>query len=158
MEKEIKSKKKEQKKNKRPVLSLICYIVTAVLLVYSVYLIITGVSYIKANFAAYGMTMDGNFGQVFNILAESAMPYLVMAFLTFVAGGIYERLEVLISIFSGKNHSCTEEDKKICLSETVKDVKKEEATEETAPEKHEGAEKNDENNEDAEASEEKTEA
>lgn len=81
----------EKKLRKSPI-AIACYVISALLLIYTVYSVVSAAAYLSQYFAAYGSTISANLGDSVSTILSSALQPFCFAVVIFVAAKILEEL------------------------------------------------------------------
>ena len=81
-----------EKKYSRSPFTIICYVLSALMLVYVFYTVGSTISYLSSYFAAYGTTLSQNFGDAFSYIISSVIQPLSFAVIMFMAGLILDEV------------------------------------------------------------------
>ncbi len=81
-----------EKKFRRSGIAIACYVVAALLLVYTCFTFVSTLTYLSSMFGQYGTTMGQNMGDTMSYVLSAVMNPLVMAILVFMAGYILEEV------------------------------------------------------------------
>lgn len=82
---------------KRSPLSIVLYVLSAVLLVYAVYMVFSTVNYLSSYFQTYSTTIGSNLGDSFNYILTNTLSYFLYAVFLFTAGKVYDAVRALDS-------------------------------------------------------------
>ena len=82
----------DEKKFRKSPIAIACYVIAAILLVYTCYAIGSTISYLSSQFATYGMSMSDELGYVVSSVISVVVQPLASAIIIFMAGYILEEL------------------------------------------------------------------
>lgn len=85
----------ERKKFKRPVLSLVFYIISALLVVLSIVKVFTSITYLNTYFKQYGTTLGQNVGDAVQYIVQGSLNFLIYAVIIFIGAKIYDEIKRL---------------------------------------------------------------
>ena len=83
------------KKLKKSPVSIVCYVIAALSLIYALYAIVSGYSYLNSYFSAYGTSIGANLGDAATYMLSQSFTPLCFAVMVFMCGHINEGVRAL---------------------------------------------------------------
>lgn len=83
------------KKLKKSPVSIVCYVIAALSLIYALYALVSGYSYLNSYFSAYGTSIGANLGDAATYMLSQSFTPLCFAVMVFMCGHINEGVRAL---------------------------------------------------------------
>ena len=90
-----KSEDIDMKKLKKSPVSIVCYVIAALSLIYALYALVSGYSYLNSYFSAYGTSIGANLGDAATYMLSQSFTPLCFAVMVFMCGHINEGVRAL---------------------------------------------------------------
>ena len=90
-----KSEDIDMKKLKKSPVSIVCYVIAALSLIYALYALASGYSYLNSYFSAYGTSIGANLGDAATYMLSQSFTPLCFAVMVFMCGHINEGVRAL---------------------------------------------------------------
>jgi len=126
----------DKKVLKKSPLTIVLYVIAAILLIYAFYMVGSTITYLHSYFSAYGSSFSKNLGTSIGYICTQSLVYFVYAIIVFVAAKIYNEVRAL----NDKNYLSAAESKAILKAKEAKAEAK--AAEKKAKANRKAAEKN----------------
>lgn len=112
------------KKLKKSPVSIVCYVIAALSLIYALYALVSGYSYLNSYFSAYGTSIGANLGDAATYMLSQSFTPLCFAVMVFMCGHINEGVRALnpenyveVEVVEKTDADEASEEEAVCLSE-----------------------------------------
>lgn len=119
-----KSEDIDMKKLKKSPVSIVCYVIAALSLIYALYALVSGYSYLNSYFSAYGTSIGANLGDAATYMLSQSFTPLCFAVMVFMCGHINEGVRALnpenyveVEVVEKTDADEASEEEAVCLSE-----------------------------------------
>ena len=112
------------KKLKKSPVSIVCYVIAALSLIYALYALVSGYSYLNSYFSAYGTSIGANLGDAATYMLSQSFTPLCFAVMVFMCGHINEGVRALnpenyveVEVVEKTDADEASEEEAVCLAE-----------------------------------------
>lgn len=119
-----KSEDIDMKKLKKSPVSILCYVIAALSLIYALYALVSGYSYLNSYFSAYGTSIGANLGDAATYMLSQSFTPLCFAVMVFMCGHINEGVRALnpenyveVEVVEKTDADEDSEEEAVCLAE-----------------------------------------
>lgn len=119
-----KSEDIDMKKLKKSPVSIVCYVIAALSLIYALYALVSGYSYLNSYFSAYGTSIGANLGDAATYMLSQSFTPLCFAVMVFMCGHINEGVRALnpenyveVEVVEKTDADEASEEEAVCLAE-----------------------------------------